>query len=402
MGMIMIKFWEEFFRKVFGEIKNYFKVRYPVDEEEISPSTLALKRLINSLPCHVDIIELRLNPFKYEIIEDEICQLIKYDFSKLGSLLVKYHGIVDADDLQELSQSIVRSFGFTNGKAEKFVTKLYQDFTTIEYDEDKPDVYIQFYPYNIANNSERFLRDLISLFSPLGLPESIVWMFKEPEIDYNSLYELKEDPILSLDEMIALAESKPYPRRSIEDLQKDVSKVQLIPTVPEPVQRVFKCAKDLYVFGYFKYNFFTVSQHYAFLALESAIRHRYNKWLGEKAILTNKKGEIIIEMSQPSYQNIRKLCLRRKKENKKDWHPSNIKVNGEPFPWKYGLLLDWLARHEIIKRWEMRLLKTGIDLRNSLSHLEFTPISTPNVNILKRVADQINSLFHEKNSINSA
>jgi len=106
-------------------------------------------------------------------------------------------------------------------------------------------------------------------------------------------------------------------------------------------------------------------------------------------------------MNQPSYLKIREFCYRQKKEGKKDWRPSNVKVSGEPFPWESKLLLEWLVEHKIVRRREKDLLEIVIKLRHSLSHLEFAPILTPSPTALRRVANQINKLFYEKNSISS-
>ena len=113
--------------------------------------------------------------------------------------------------------------------------------------------------------------------------------------------------------------------------------------MPEEVKRIFKAAKDLYVFGYFRWYFFTISNHYAYLAIESAIRHRYIQWLGEKVVLTSMKGgHLRHEMIKPSYERIIDFCKQNKKQG---WNYRALKVNGEDFPWKMELLLDCLLKN---------------------------------------------------------
>src|SRR3989338_520926 len=63
----------------------------------------------------------------------------------------------------------------------------------------------------------------------------------------------------------------------LEDLQQHISTIILDSKIPEEVKRVFNGAKDLYLFGYFRYYFFTISNHYALLSLESALRNKYNQ-----------------------------------------------------------------------------------------------------------------------------
>jgi hypothetical protein len=178
---------------------------------------------------------------------------------------------------------------------------------------------------------------------------------------------------------------------TLEDFQNHVADVQLIPTVLEDVRRIFNCAKDLYIFGYFKYHFFTISNHYAFLALESAIKNKYKEWLGSKAILINIKGESI-EILSPTYRKIQEFCFR----DRKNWNCNQITVNGELFPYSMNKLLDWLVSKDIIKKWEKNLFDAGIHLRNSLSHLESASIFSPNARILEGVAQHINTLYHKQ------
>ena len=204
---------------------------------------------------------------------------------------------------------------------------------------------------------------------------------------HNRLFNLKPDPILSLEEFIKRSDIKGFLGLNFEDLQKQISNFQLIPDVPEHVNRVFDDAKKLFIFGYLNYQFFTISQHYAYLALESAIRHRYNLSLGKTAKITNPKGESI-EIS-PSWMDIHIFCKRNK-----GWNPKKIEVNGEDFPYDNRRLLNWLVEKKIITKWERGQYDIGINMRNILSHLEFAPIDVPRSFTIKVIADRINRLFY--------
>jgi len=70
-----------------------------------------------------------------------------------------------------------------------------------------------------------------------------------------------------------------------------------------------------------------------------------------------------------------------------------LNVNDEPFPWKSPLLLDWLVAKRVLRKWERELLRAGVYLRNSLSHLEQASVLPPDSGILNRVAEDINVLF---------
>jgi hypothetical protein len=208
-------------------------------------------------------------------------------------------------------------------------------------------------------------------------------------IDYNALFNLKSDPILTFNEVVKIDPITEMMKGiTLRHLQKQVNSLQLIPTVPQDVRRVFNHAKKLFIFGYFNYGFFTISEHYGYLALESAIRHRYNQSLGEKAVIKNPQREVI-EL-KPSWYAIYNLCNR----NRKKWNKTKITVNEEDFPFKSSLLLNWLVEKKIITKWERKQYDVGINMRNILSHLEFAPIHMPNSFALNYIAEQINTLFY--------
>lgn len=120
--------------------------------------------------------------------------------------------------------------------------------------------------------------------------------------------------------------------------------------MPEEVKKVFNAAKRLHIFGYFEYYFFTISQHYVFLALESALRNRYNEIYGKP-----KKF---------------------------------IRLN---------TIIEKLVGKGIIPKGEAKTYDAGRYLRNSLSHLTNPSIMTPSASILEKVAQQINQIYDRGN-----
>lgn len=389
--------WVDLFEDVFERVKEMFKEAYPFEnEEDVSPNLVALKDAVFSLPCAVKILELEVNAQKYEHIRDDICQIVTYDFSKLGKVSVEYLGIIRVDDTEKLKDILFEKLGFEQEDATEFAKSFCEDLTIMGlFDPSKPDFYLHFTFFNIRKNPEEYIRKLFFLLTGPGNLPFVEKFRKEMEPDWNALYGLKEDPILSISKII---QRDPIVDAfvglsAIEDVQKAICDVQLIPSVPEEVKRVFNLAKELFVYGYFKYPFFTVSQHYAFLALESAVRHRYIKSLGEKVILTDKKKNLYYKISSPSYQKIWEFCRRNKRIG---WSAYRLLVNGEPFPYKTRKILDWLVDKKILKKWERELCDAGIFLRDSLSHLEQPSIMTPNSQILRRVAENINKLFHDR------
>ena len=349
--------WNEFFNKVFNALRVKFKEIHPFEEDgEVSPDVVALRDAIFKLPCPVKVLELRFDTTKFAQVRDGIGHILRYDLSRIGEMQVEDYGVIDVKNIDVLKSVLIDKFGFSESTVAEFVS----DFKTISWTPEKLDYYTHFAQYNIRRHFDKYLSELLQIFL-YDIRIQLIQKFKR-ENDFNSLYNLKEDKVLpwevftNRDPILNALSRKP----TVEDLQKDICDIQLIPTVPEEVKRIFKAAKDLYVFGYFRWYFFTISEHYANLAIESAIRHRYNQWLGEKVVLTCKGGDLSHEMIKPSYEGIIEFC---KQNRKQGWNYNKLKVNGKNFPWRMTDLLDWLLKNGIQTKWQIDQLKSAIYMR---------------------------------------
>jgi hypothetical protein len=130
------------------------------------------------------------------------------------------------------------------------------------------------------------------------------------------------------------------------DFQKAICSVQLIPTVPEEITTVFTGAKKLFVFGFFEYYFLSISLHYLFLSVESALCNKYKELFGEKAKSMSLKNVI------------RKLT-------------------------KAG----------IIQQQDERIYQSTVSLRNEMSHLARPTIFPASQITFERVTVLINQLY---------
>ena len=381
--------WNEFFNEVFDELRNKFKEIYSFkDDGKVSPDIVALRDAIFKLPCPVKVLELRFNKAQFVHIKDGIGHILRYDLSRIGEKQIEDCGVIDVENINILKSVLIDKFYFP----ENIVVEFISSFKHEGIWEPELDYYIHFAQYDIKRHFEKYLFELLEIFLS-NIETQLIKKFKR-EIDFNSLYNLQEDKVLPW-EVFTTREpilDTHYGRPTVEDLQKDICAIQLIPTVPDEVKNIFEAAKELYVFGYFRWYFFTISNHYSYLAIESAVKHRFNQWLGDKVVLTCKKSNLSQEMIKPSYERISSFCRQKRKEG---CNCSKLKVRGEDFPGNMPLLLDWLVKKGIQTEWQRDRLKLAIDMRNTLSHLESVSILWPNPSGLKIVAEQINTLYHQ-------
>lgn len=77
-------------------------------------------------------------------------------------------------------------------------------------------------------------------------------------------------------------ELKKFRRVELADYQRSIAELQLHSGVPEAVLIQFETAKNLYLYGWFVYRFYPVSEHHALTCLELALRTRFGKEIPKK------------------------------------------------------------------------------------------------------------------------
>jgi len=346
-----------YFSGFFENVKEQFRKSVGLKEvDELSSGELAFRDAISSLPCPVSIIRLKIDITKHEKAENNVYHLITYDFSNFGESSIKYYGEVDLDEIEKYRE-LLEDFNIDKQKIEWL-----RDFKTLGYGDPDQWYWVWIIPYDILENAEEYVRDFLyhPINSFLTIFENKILQKFGREIDYNSKYGLKSDPVLPLSEIVKkdkifssfvkVDKSGKSREITIEDLQKAICGIQLIPNVPEEVKKVFNAAKKLHIFGYFEYYFFTISQHYVFLALESALRNRYNEIYGKP-----KKF---------------------------------IRLN---------TIIEKLVGKGIIPKGETKAYDYGRYFRNVLSHLTEPSIMLPSSVTLERVAYQINQIYDRGN-----
>jgi hypothetical protein len=381
--------WSDFFNKVFAEARSRILKQYPLEKDGSgSPETLAIREIAAKLPCPVGIAEIKVDTEKHKHIKDAVCQIIRYDFSKLGTQprTVEYYGLVDARNTEELQKLLATRFDLK----ETWFADFNKDFRTTGWFEDEGGTYTQFPLYDIKANFQRFVFDFLT-FPFSILIERACWKAGK-HIDWASKFSLQPDPKLPVEELTKIDktvdafESYSGPN-GIERLQEGICGIQLIPSVPGRVKKVFQDAKDLHTYGFFRYSFFAVAQHYAYLALESAIKNRYYQSFGKENTLQN-EGETL-KVGRIDHQTMIDLCRRMK------WDIRKLKINGKKFAYNSRELLDWLVCEKIINEWERKQCDKGIQLRNMMSHPTRVLVFPPDYSMkaLEFAADFINRLY---------
>lgn len=404
--------WDEFFRSSFQEVKRRLAERYKLEDDGSGPPTfVALRDMIDKLPCPVRVVELRFDRTRHPHLHQEVCPVIAYDLTNLGRGTVQALGVVDAYDHAKVVDALTAA-GLPLAVAQSFADELQGDAKIIASLETVgPHVALQFVFDDPRKDPDDFVWGLTML-----LEDWLETILPPVEAtDYLALYNLQPLRVLSRQKLLAAHPStrsfvrwteKGFQPLTLDELQHRVSRELLIPNVPEAAQRVFARARDLYVFGYFRYEFFTVAQHQAALALEVAIKHRYCQALGDTVTLRTWDGEEIV-LHRPDYDRLwrvlkeakRRLTKEARKRPTINWaspRASALTVNGAPFRASVPELLAWLVEKKIITMWERNVCEHYRHVRNWLSHPLYGSVLPPGyaLSAIRDVARLTNKMFH--------
>lgn len=317
-------------------------------DNDFSSEEAAFRDAVRSLlPCSVRIARLKVDTGAHKDAKGAVYHLIAYYIFNSEKPSTNYYGEIDLDELEKC-EDLLKDFGVDYEQIEQL-----KSFKLGGYGNPQQGYWVSVVAYDIFENPERYANDFLFLLGYV-FGERISKKF-ERKMDYNSKYGLGPDVVLPPSELlkkdrvvsgfVGYGEEGKH-EITIEDLQEDVGRIQLIPTAPDEVKKVFNAAKKLYIFGYFEYYFFTISCHYAFLALESALRNKYNQIYGEPK----------------RFVGLREITKK-------------------------------LVEKGLIPKGEAKIYSSGGELRNALSHLTKPMILLPSPRILERVGYQINNLY---------
>jgi len=312
----------------------------------------------------------------------------RYNFSQPNTPTVRFHGIIPLDKIEDHVQLVESTFGIGD-QSLPFLKDL-----TLTYIWDIP-CCTHLVPYDPRTKLSDYCGDLAL---HLSLHSELTELFS-PRINYNAKYSLPSDSPLTTEQLLQIdSRNKSFVKFSdfesatLSDQHQEVAGIQLIPQVPEDIRRTFHLGRRLYVYGYLEYGFYTVSSHYAHLALDAALHARWSATLPPSVLLTwhdKKTGKLQQQtMVNPSHTKIHTFC------KSAGWRESAVKVDGKPFPHTVKLVIDRLADTKVITSWQRKMIReVDVQIRNSLTHLEFAPIYAPSADDLERAAETINQLF---------
>lgn len=394
-----LEHWQKTLALVAESLREEFHRSHPFKNDgDVSPSIVALRDAFHTFPVSADVLLIHAGSKQSvghyastvmgaNFSSGPVWTLIAHHLGDISRKEVIFHGTRPLDDLDGYLPLLAESFGLDDDSYRDSIGSL--QFSGC-WTWDSGEI-VDFVPYDIRKFPTEYGKYLAqNLF--MSHANGLISRFKK-ELDFNALYNLRTDPILPLEEwtkidsitagFVKLQDSKPL---TFEERQADICNIQLIPKVPNDVQITFHRAKDAYVCGYFRYDFFTVAVHYASLALEAAVKARWSASLPKKVTITCDNDAV--EMHFPSHTKIHHLCMTRR------WPRSRVHVEGKPFPSSTNVLLNWLEAEQIVTKWEREGLRIGLNMRNALSHVEHSSTDIPSSDKLRFVAGLINKLFH--------
>jgi hypothetical protein len=371
--------WNTFFRHLRGAVNKLAVTHLPLLADRSGPErVLSIRRALDLLPVAVNVVTLDTEGAEVSWREGRYAFVIHYDLSQPRTPAVTDHGMIALTDFERHAEMFQSSFRVDPASL--------NDLRVLQFSAQYgyPDI-LHVVRYDPRNELGRYAYDLYDI-----LGSSSISALFEMTYDFNSKYRLRPEAILNEHELLNIEEvnSMFFPGdrdEAIRAAQEGINSLLMIPSVPEEVRKIFGTAKKLYIFGLFEYQFFTVSHHYAYLAIEAAIYHRWSQTQSKPFVLTHGQEQITVYDSGRG--SVSHLC------EKKNWSRREVKLNGKRFPFSMASLLARLRQANIITEHQRYALDNKLKLRNIHSHLEYGPLEMPNTGVLETVAEAINALF---------
>ena len=179
---------------------------------------------------------------------------------------------------------------------------------------------------------------------------------------------------------------KPDKRSELFDLTKeqirvDLSKVPVSDKVPQNIREMLEFTDKICLYGYYEYDFYTLSSIYLFLLAETAIKERLLSELPSECTLIKKEKTKKIRKGKSIFQYLRK-----------GWKIEDCReVSSSP-----ESIAIWLKKNRILpERIGDRQISLLVQLRNDAAHLTAKDIYMPTqvIPMIWLITDFINCLF---------
>lgn len=350
-----------------------------------SPQMLALRDTFTAFPAPAEVLFIDGTHFPDKRTLKTVWTLVRLDMSSPRTTNVKFAGSVAAAEMARHSEMLEQHFGIRD-----FLRDGLSDLSLVSSWDDLS--YIHLAPYDIRKEPEKYAKEFANWIS-------MDMHFRElflAEPDFSAKYRLPPDSLMPTEALLRLdfktGEPSSHVLRqfSLRELQENVADIQLIPQVPESLREVIRRAKKLYVYGFFEYAFFTVAAHYAYAAMEAAMKTRWGAALSRRVKLTHRRNGVKeeVQLDRTGYASIEWYCETH------DWRTHKLMVNGRQFPRTSTMVLNWLRDDGVITDYQKAMFeKAYLPLRNSHSHMEQCSTSMPDSGAIRRAVDQINILF---------
>lgn len=164
---------------------------------------------------------------------------------------------------------------------------------------------------------------------------------------------------------------------TVGDLYEDLRAIRVLKVVPEPVWSLLNRAAELYAFGYLEWDFFTMAQHQATMALEASLKALYmshhkvplriqvydgqNEVVEEREFRGGLRTHRALAHEVTILRDVHRSCGSAKRR---------ILIDGARFPAKKTDLAQWALNEEWISANEYAVLRNQFRRRDRMSHPE--------------------------------
>jgi len=347
-----------------------------------SPRMLAMRDAFSAFPAPAEVLFIDATGVEERRDGGSHWTLIRFDLSQPGTSQVNFVTALKWEELPDHREMLREHFGVDENTSESL-----RDFRLVAVWDGYS--YVHLAPFDIRTDPDEYG---VRLGRDIVYDHNFIEVFLN-RVDFNAKYSLQPDPVLSAPELLRLDFPSDAPatdhrlrQMTLLERQQTVEDIQLIPQVPRGVREIVRRAKNLYIYGYFEYSFFTISSHYTYAAMEAALRARWSLSLPRPCKLTFKDREVGTD--RIGFGEIESYCTIH------GWKIRKLFVNGRAFPWKSDMLLAWLRDELIISDWQMkRFDEVYRPLRNSYSHMDGCMLHGGESGALRRAVEQINILF---------